>query len=107
MTRLRRTSRRWDDDFGTPRGAGSVDREGVIGCVGREARNVILNRTDEIDSGLRIVDIPVGQDLGDNRTGPINTEMELLPGTLATSTVLGCRPFALADDPARREFLGS
>ena len=53
---------------------------------------------DEIESRLRIVDIPVGQDLGDDHTGSINTEMELLPGTLATSTVLGCRPLAFADD---------
>jgi hypothetical protein len=51
---------------------------------------------DQIKSRLRIVNIPVGQDLGDDHTRLINTEMEFLPGALAAPSVLGCGPLAFA-----------
>ena len=98
MKRLRRTSRGWDDDFGTPRGAGGVDREGVIGCVGREARDVIRNTIDEIKSSLRVISACVSQSLGDNHARSINTQMKLLPATPAATSILGGGPFAFADD---------
>lgn len=73
--RSRRRLDRWNNNFGTVCCCGLVDRERVIGCVCGEACNVILNRIEEIESGLRIVGIPVGQDLGDNHTGSINAEI--------------------------------
>ncbi len=98
MTRLRRTSRRWDDDYGIPRGSGIIDRERVIGCIGREARHVIRKAIDEINTHPRVVGTSVSQRLSNDHSRSINSEMELFPGTLATSTVLGCRPLAFAED---------
>ena len=98
MTRLRRTSRRWDDDYGIPRGAGIIDRERVIGCVGREARHVILNAIDEINTHPRVVGASVSQCLGHDRPRLIDTNMQLLPGTLAAPSMFRCGPFAFADD---------
>ena len=74
-----------------------VDRDRVIGCVSCETSNGVLNLIDEIESGLRVVGIPVGQDLGDDHTKLIDTEMEFLPRSLAASSVFGCRPLAFAN----------
>ena len=96
MTRSRRTPRRWNDDFATPRGAGIVDRKGVIGCVSRESRNVTLYRVYQIEGCLRVVSASMSQSLGDDHARSIDPDMEFLSGTLATSSVPGCRPLAFA-----------
>ena len=52
----------------------------------------------EAQSRLRIVSIPVSQDLGDDHACSIDTKMKLLPGALAAATMLYGGPFTLADD---------
>jgi len=44
----------------TVRFCGVVDRDRVVGGVGCEARDVILNRAEEIESSIRIVRVSVG-----------------------------------------------
>ena len=51
-----------------------------------------------MESGLRVVGIPVGQDFGGDHTRSIDTEMEFLPGTLPASSMLDGRPLAFADN---------
>jgi hypothetical protein len=64
--------------------------------LARDARDIALDLIDQIKSGLRIVNIPVGQDLSDDYTKAINTEMKFLPGALAAPFVLGCCPLTFA-----------
>ena len=106
MTRLRRTSRRWDDDFGISRGAGGGDREGVIGRVCGETFNISLYAVDEIKSSLRIVGASVSQRLSDDHALSINTEMKLLPATSAAASILGSGPLA-PDGPGVQESAAS
>ena len=100
MTRSRRTLRRWNDDFGSSRRAGIVDRQGVISRVRGETFNVTLDALDEIKSSLRVVSASVSQSLGDDDARTVNTEMKLLPATPAAAPILGCGPFAFADRDA-------
>ncbi len=54
--------------------AAIVDRERVIGCVCRDARDIALNLIDKINSRLRVVSIPVGQSRSDDDTQSIDAE---------------------------------
>ena len=63
---------------------GFVDRDRVIGSVGRKACDVALNRIDQVESGLRVIGGPIGQHLRDDRTRSIDAEVELLPPALVT-----------------------
>ncbi len=60
---------RWNDDSGTSCRGRFVDRDRVVGGVRREARDVILNLMEEIETGVGVIGISVGQDLGDDRAG--------------------------------------
>ena len=85
-------------DFDPSCGADIVDRKGVIGCVGREARNITLYRVYQIEGCLRVVSASMSQSLGDDHARSINTEMKLLPATPAVSSILGGGPVSFADD---------
>ena len=98
MTRSRRTLRRWNDDFGTPRGGGSVNRKRVIGCVRGETLNVTQHVVDYRKPHLRIVEIPIGQNLSDDHARSINAEMKLLPSTPTAPAILGGSPLSFAND---------
>ena len=68
-----------NDDFRIPRFCGVVDRDRVVGGVGCEAHDVILNRGEEIESSIRIVRVPIGQELGDDHARSIDAQMKFLP----------------------------
>ncbi len=98
LTRLRRTLRRWNDDFGSSCLGNIVYRKSVIGRVRRDAPDVALDFSEQVKSCFRIVNIPVGQDLGDDRTRSIHTKMKLPPATPAAASILGGGPLSFAND---------
>ena len=95
---MRPTSRRWNDDHDIPRGAGIIDCERVIDRIGREARHVILNAIDEINTHPRVVGTCVNQSRSNGHSRSINTEMKLLSATPAATFILGGSPFAFANE---------
>ena len=61
-------------------------------------RDVASDLIYELEGRLRIVNIPVGKDLGEDHTRLINSEMKLLTTTSAAASILGGRPLAFTDD---------
>ncbi|MFT4647553.1 MAG: hypothetical protein ACI9X4_000766, partial [Glaciecola sp.] len=47
---------------------------------------------------VRIIHIPVGQDLCNDLASSIDSDVKLPPTPLSSFTVLCCRPFTLPDD---------
>ena len=95
--RGRRPSR-WNDDLRTAGNDGLVDPDPVVRRIGRETRDAFLHSIDQIETGLRVVGIPVGQHLRDDHTRSIDAEVQLLPPAFSLSSMLRGSPLAFADD---------
>ena len=96
--RFRRRLSRENDDFCIACSEGLIDRRRVLSGVGREACNWNPHLVDEIERGVRIVSIPVCENLGNDHSRPIDTEIEFLSSALAAAFMLDCCPLALAND---------
>lgn len=89
---------RWHHDLRTSFMGGFVDRDRVVGSVGCDACDVVLHSLDHGESGLRLVGIPIGEDLANDRTRSIDTEVELFSAAFALPAMLRGRPFSFAND---------
>ncbi len=93
---------RWDHDGRAACRGRIVERDRVVGRVGRDAGDVGVERLDQADAGRRVIDGRLSQRVGDDHAGPVDAEMELLPASLATTAVLRRGPFPFAHDREAR-----
>ena len=73
-----------------------VERDRIVGPVGRDACDVGVERVDQADAGRRGIDRRLGQRVGDDHTRLVDAQMELLPASLAATAVLRRGPFTFA-----------
>ena len=106
--RLRSTSRhgrsrgRWNHDCRATRTSGIVEGDRVVGRVHRDPCDFAFDYIDQIDGSRRVIDISLGQGMGDDRTRSVDTQMELLSASPAASSVFRGGPFTCAYDRASR-----
>ncbi len=93
-----RCPRRRNDDRRSSSNGSLVDRNRVVRRIASETRDLVFHRVDQTQGGPRVIDVAVSQDARDDRARFIDTEMELLPATLAASSVLRGGPVTFADD---------
>jgi len=55
-------------------------------------------REEEIESSIRIVHAPAGQEFDDDHARSVDAQMKFLPGVLGAASMLDSGPLALADD---------
>lgn len=80
--------------MGTARRGSLVDADCVVGCVGREARDLAVDLGDQIEGRRCVVHVSAGQGVGDDHAGSVHAQMELLPTTDTATTVLHSDPLA-------------
>ena len=59
----------WNHDGRTPRTRSLVDRDRVVGGVRRNTRDIAADCLNQRDARRRVIDMPVGQDVGNDHTG--------------------------------------
>ena len=59
-----------------------------------DARHVAFDRRDQINARRRVIDLRLSQDLGDDHTRSVDTDMELLLASRAASAVFRGGPLA-------------
>jgi len=75
-----------------------IERDGVVGRVGGYSRDVPVRLLNQTDARRRVIGRRIRDRLGDDDASAVDTEMQLLPATLAAFPVFRCGPLALADD---------
>ena len=93
----RRLGRR-DHDGCASRTRGSVEGNGVIGGIRGHAGDLSGYVLDEIAACRGVIDGRLGDRLGTDHAGSVDTEMQLLPSPTAAPPVFHSRPFTLAHD---------
>ena len=72
-----------------------VEADRVIGRVRGDARDVVVDGLDQLDTPRRVINRRVRERPGNDHTGSIDPHMELLPAAFAWSTVFCRGPFTL------------
>ena len=73
-----------------------VERDGVVGGIRRHAGEFPVHLLDQTLACRGVIGRRFGQCLGDNDARSVDTQMELLPATLAAPAVFGRGPFPFA-----------
>ena len=98
---LRRPCRRYHHP-GVARVRGRIERDRVVGSIPRDAGHGASRRPDQIDAHRRVIDRRLGQRMRDDHTGPVDTQVQLLPASPATYAVFRGGPFAFTDNGQTR-----
>ena len=69
-----------------------------MGRVRNDARDVAFASVEQLTHPVSVICVAVGQHLGDDHSGAIHSEVQLLPTPPALPTVLGGGPFAFSND---------
>ena len=100
--RQRRGSRRRHHDARATVGRRVVEGDRVVGRIRGHARDASGDALHQTDAGRGVIRGRLRERLSDDDTGPVDTEMQLLPAPLPAAAVFGGGPFALAEDRQAR-----
>ena len=87
-----------DHDGRASRTGRIVECDGVVGRIRGHARDIPDHLLDQTDARRCVIGCRLSDRLGYDHAGAVDTEMQLLPATLAAVPVFRCGPLALADD---------
>ena len=75
-----------------------VEGDRVVDRVPDNPRDVVVDRSDQLDASRRVIERGLGEGVRDDHAGRIDTQMELLPAPATTTSMYRRSPFTLADD---------
>src|SRR5262249_50764285 len=92
----------WHHDPRATRTRGIIEGYRVVGRIPRDADDAALNCLNQLDGCRRVIDSGLGQRVRDDDTRAVDTQMELLPASLAVSSVFRSSPLPFAQDREHR-----
>ncbi|AMY09526.1 hypothetical protein LuPra_02743 [Luteitalea pratensis] len=90
---LRRPGRRHDHPR-VARARGLIEGDRVVGRVRRDAGDPTGRRANQVNAHGRVIGRRLGQRVRDDHSGAVDTQMQLLPASRATSAMFRCGPLA-------------
>ena len=79
----------WHDDGCTAVSSGCIEGSCVVGRIGDDRPDFLGHIIDKRDARRGVIDVRVGQSLGNDDASSIDAEMELLPALDTLSSVFG------------------